>query len=149
MNSVSDNPISNGSRYRLPAEGRFNNSSGRGPQGVSNAIESGRTPSVTENNRVLFNLEGLVVKDPVKRDFKLTGKTRFEVWLDQMNSELRARGLLDLIDIRAFPFRRFSEAEDQIRKGYARDIILQKGSMIRIKIKLMELVWILRISCLE
>lgn len=136
---TADNPISNGSRSMLLEEGRVGGSTTRALQGVSNAAESSRTPSVNENYRVGFALEGLVVKDPVKRDFKLTTKTRYEVWLDQMNSELRARGLLDLTDTSAFTFRRFSETENHVRKGYARDIILQRIDD-SYKNKLMDLV---------
>lgn len=66
------------------------------------------------------------MKDPVKRDFKLTAKTRYEVWLDQMYSELRARGLLDLVDSSGIPFRNFSEAENVLRRGLARDIIMTR-----------------------
>lgn len=35
-------------------------------------------------------------------------------------------GLLDLADKQAFPFGQFSETENITRKGYARDIILQR-----------------------
>lgn len=78
------------------------------------------------NYQVSFNLENLVVKDPVKRVFELITKTRFEVWLEQTNLELRAHGLLDLTGTLAFPFRNFSEAENLLYQGYACDIFLQR-----------------------
>lgn len=43
-----------------------------------------------------------------------------------MYSKLRARGLLDLVDPSRIPFRSFTEAENVVRRGLARDIILTR-----------------------
>lgn len=85
-------------------------------------------PSIASvrSNQLTFSWEGLLIKDPVKRDYKLTNKTRYKIWLDQITSGLRAQGLLDLMDSLVLPIRNFTEPETQLQRNFARDIIFNQ-----------------------
>lgn len=71
-------------------------------------------------------MEGLVTKDPIKRDYKLTLKVRHDVWLSQIHSEFLARSVLDLIDPAVPPRQNFTQIENVGRCSIARDIIMSR-----------------------
>ncbi|KAL1509337.1 hypothetical protein ABEB36_004093 [Hypothenemus hampei] len=60
----------------------------------------------------------------IKRDYNLSQKTNFELWLDYLKSELQSNDLLDVIDDSIKNTENYSEYMIQKRKGLVRDIII-------------------------
>ncbi|XP_044755108.1 uncharacterized protein LOC123314061 [Coccinella septempunctata] len=60
----------------------------------------------------------------IQRQYKLTSKSSFEVWIDSLNTELISWGLLDLIDPSQPGPAEISESETRLRKNSVKDIII-------------------------
>lgn len=61
--------------------------------------------------------QGLYTKDSIKRDYKLTLKTRYEVWEDSLQSELKAKDFRDVINKTITKMRELIKAEAEICQG--------------------------------
>ncbi|XP_044596960.1 uncharacterized protein LOC123273585 [Cotesia glomerata] len=68
------------------------------------------------------NSSNLVPK--IQRQYKLTSKSNYEVWIDCLNTELTSWGLLDLIDPNQSVLTGLSELEIKLRKNSVKDIII-------------------------
>ncbi|XP_039307720.1 uncharacterized protein LOC120358237 isoform X1 [Solenopsis invicta] len=60
----------------------------------------------------------------IKREYKLTQKYNFDLWMDYLKSELTNNDLLDVIDLSIKSPENLSELEIVKRKGLVRDIII-------------------------
>ena len=60
----------------------------------------------------------------IQRNYLLTSKTSFKVWLDSLKTELTSWMLLDLIDPRLSPPTGLSENEIVLRKNSVKDIFI-------------------------
>ncbi|KAJ8677775.1 hypothetical protein QAD02_013562 [Eretmocerus hayati] len=60
----------------------------------------------------------------IKREYKLTKSTQFNIWFDHLTSELKSRDLLDVIDANIEPSKRYTYREMSRRKLWVRDIII-------------------------
>ncbi|CAH0550178.1 unnamed protein product [Brassicogethes aeneus] len=60
----------------------------------------------------------------IKRDYRLSQKSNFELWLDYLKSELQSNDLLDVIDANLEASKDYSEQTILKRKGLVRDIII-------------------------
>ena len=60
----------------------------------------------------------------IKRDYKLTTKTNFDLWIDYLKSELTSNDLLDIVDSTSESPENISENKMLKRKSLVRDIII-------------------------
>ncbi|KAJ8666569.1 hypothetical protein QAD02_008231 [Eretmocerus hayati] len=71
--------------------------------------------NLSENSSGKFN---------IKREYKLTKTTQFNIWFDHLTSELKSRDLLNVIDANIEPSKRYTYREMSKRKLWVRDIIM-------------------------
>ena len=71
-----------------------------------------------------FENELIYSKINVKREYKLTQKSNFDLWLDSLKSELMSNDLLDVIDSKTRGQENLSEQIVLKRKSFMRDIII-------------------------
>lgn len=83
-------------------------------------VSTNRSTNDEYDDRMLFT------KDPIKRDYKLSKETQFEVWIDLLKSELRAKTLLDIVDPNQINDAKFSLQSQELRKSITRDLIFTR-----------------------
>lgn len=64
------------------------------------------------------------IRPKIQRQYKLTSKSNFEVWMDCLKTELTSWSLLDLIDPNQPTSEGFSESEMMLRKNSVKDIVI-------------------------
>ena len=67
-----------------------------------------------------------VVRPKIHRQYNLTSKANFEVWLDSLRTELTSHMLLDQIDDRIPKPEGLTEVDKMLRKNYAKEVITSR-----------------------
>ena len=113
-----------------------NNSESNGVNTKNKNITDADTTEIRNNDcnlgdnnlaRILFRgLEGDVssTKLLINRDYKLTPKSSFDLWIDYLRSELISNDFLDVIDSQIDAPQNLNETKISKRKNFVRDIII-------------------------